>query len=230
MDEHNNWVLDALKDRNMALVGFADLFEIDSGSRMSFRYGVSIAIALRPEIVANIPNGPSMEYYNEYRKVSGELRETCDFLTEKIIEYGFQAKSLFCYKQDEEYKTPLPFKTLATRAGLGWIGKSAALITKRFGNAIRLGGVLTDMPFAVGEPVNVSFCGECMECVRHCPGGAITGKQWALRAVRDELLDAYKCKEAVVERGRALNIADGSCGICLAVCPWTQRYIKTKAL
>jgi len=41
----------------------------------------------------------------------------------------------------------MPQKTIATRAGLGWIGKTALLITPQFGSAIRLNSVLTDMEF-----------------------------------------------------------------------------------
>lgn len=118
----------------------------------------------------------------------------------------------------------MPFKTLATRAGLGWIGKSAALITKEYGNAIRLNGVLTDLPIKVGTPVNESFCGECDKCVKHCPGHAITGNTWRLHIDRDILLDAVSCKKTVIERGKVFNVADGTCGICISVCPWTKRY------
>ena len=56
---------------------------------MGFNYGISIAIALRGDIVSNIIHGPSMEYYNEYGKVSAELKATSNFLAEKIKERGF---------------------------------------------------------------------------------------------------------------------------------------------
>ncbi len=217
-----------MKNKNIALTGFADLSDIDTDSRFGLRYGISVAIALNPQIVSDIPNGPSMDYYNEYAKVSGQLRAVCAFLAERIQERGFTAKSLYCYKQNEQYRTPLPFKTLATRSGLGWIGKPATLITRQYGSAIRLGGILTDMPLKTGEPVNYSDCGDCAECVNHCPGDAIMGKQWEPGVDRDALLNPYRCKETTIKRGKALNITEGSCGVCLAVCPWTKKYTKAQ--
>ena len=223
MFTYNHWVEETLAGRNIALIGFADLSEIDIETRRGFPYGVCIAMAL-----ATLPSTAqeaTAAYYGEYKRVSAALRETSALLAEKIKERGFGALSLFgLYRQDGEFRTPLPFKTLATRAGLGWIGKSAALITKEYGSAIRLGGVLTDMPFETGAPVNTSFCGDCMACVRRCPGQAIQGSLWSLHAGRDSLLDAHACKRAVIERGKALGETEGTCGICIAVCPFTKKY------
>jgi len=51
--------------------------------------------------------------------------------------------------------------TVANRAGLGWIGHSAILVTPAFGKAVRLASVLTDAPFICAEPVLESRCGRC---------------------------------------------------------------------
>lgn len=226
MVENNKWVGEILRDRNIALIGFADLTVFDSDTRFELNYGISIAIALNYAIVAKIPDGPSMEYYNEYRKVSERLKDASDFLVEKIQECGFAAISISRQKQNENFRTQFPLKSLATKSGLGWIGRSAALITKQYGNAIRLGGVLTNMPFKTGVPINSSFCGDCMECVKSCPGNAIKGEIWRLHTDRDELLNAYECKKTVIERGKIFNIMEGSCGVCLAVCPYTKKHFE----
>jgi len=226
MIENNIWVEEILKDKNIALTGFAGLSEIDADLRRGFKYGICIAMVLT--VFPSTSSEPSKEYYDEYRRITSELRKTSFFLVEKIKERGFDAYSLFHDKQDENFRTPLPFKTLATRAGLGWIGKSAALITKKYGNAVRLCGVLTDMPLVTGTPVNSSFCGDCDECVKNCPGKAITGNSWSLNSDRDDLLNAYKCKETVIERGKIFDVTDGTCGICLTVCPWTKKYINSQ--
>jgi len=225
MIENNIWVEEILKDRNIALTGFADLSEIDADSRRGFRYGIVFAIALT--VFPSTLSEPSKEYYDEYHRVSAKLKETSDFLSDKITERGFGAVQAG-QPQDENFRTPLPFKTLATRAGLGWIGKSAALITKKYGNAIRLNGVLTDMPLKTGTPINSSFCGGCDECVKNCPGKAITGNSWGLHTDRDELLNAPQCKQAVIIRGKKFGVAEGTCGICISVCPWTKKYINAQ--
>lgn len=224
MEENNSYVLEILAKRKIALIGFADLSEIDANLRHGFKYGISIAVAFK--VFPSTTNEPSIEYYNEYKKVNAILRETSYFLAEKIKERGFDAYSLAGEKQNEDFRTQLPYKTLATRAGLGWIGKSATLITKEYGNAIRLNGVLTDMPLETGTPINTSFCGDCVECVKNCPGEAIQGNLWDVHCDRDNLLNACECKKAVIERGKVLNVADGSCGICISSCPWTRRYIN----
>jgi epoxyqueuosine reductase QueG len=83
------------------------------------------------------------------------------------------------------------------------------------------------MPLKTGAPINSSFCGDCMECVKNCPGNAIIGSLWELHTDRDELLNAYECKKTVIDRGKIYGITEGSCGVCLAVCPWTKKYIES---
>jgi len=43
---------------------------------------------------------------------------------------------------------------------------------------------------------------------------------------RDEFYDAFACKKKAVESTARLGIEGDLCGICIAVCPWTQKYIK----
>lgn len=222
MESGNTIIQDLLKDKDISLIGFADLSEIDPEVRFGLRYGICLAVALK--VFPNVEGAPTYEYFEEYKKVSMQLREVSFYLEEKLREMGYNAYSLAREHQDAQYVTPLPFKTLATRAGLGWIGKSTALVTREYGSAVRLNGVLTDLPLETAEPVNGSFCGDCRECVEHCPAGAITGNNWTLNVPRQELLDPFACKAKVVERGKFFGITEGSCGICIGVCPWSIKY------
>ena len=92
MMENNHWVEEILKDRNLALIGFADLSEIDTEIRYGYQYGICIAIALK--VFPSATNEPSKEYYDEYKNVSARLREASDFLAEKIKECGFNASMI----------------------------------------------------------------------------------------------------------------------------------------
>ena len=224
MDTYNDYIHELLRDDRVSLVGFADLAEIPQEQRDGLRYGVCIGIALK---VFPSLGEATQDYYREYKDVSRRLREISYKLEEKIREQGFAAYSLARNHQDEHFCTKLPFKTLATRAGLGWIGRSAVLVTRKYGSAVRLSGVITDMPFETGTPVNTSQCGECRACVDACPAGAIVGNHWDVNVPRDALLDPYRCKAKVIERGEAMGVRDGSCGICLRVCPWTKKYISS---
>jgi epoxyqueuosine reductase len=223
MQTNNDYVKQILANKEIVLIGFADLSEIDETVRRGFKYGISIAVALK---VFPSTGEATVEYFNEYKRVSAVLKEASYYLADKIGDFGYNAFALAGERQNEQYRTALPYKTLATQAGIGWIGKSAALITKEYGNAIRLNGVLTDMPLETGTPTNSSLCGDCCECVKNCPGKAITGNQWDIYTDRDDLLDAFACKKAVIDRGQVLGVTEGSCGICLSVCPWTKRYIE----
>ena len=223
--ENNRYIIDTLEGKNISMLGFADISEVSSEQRQGLRYGICVAVALN---VFPSESEPHEDYYNEYRKLNATLKEICLFLEEKITERGYSAYSLFRNKQNEDFRTLLPFKTLATRAGLGWIGKSSTLVTREFGNAVRLGGVITDMPFETAEPINKSFCRNCNACVEACPAGAIKGDLWELGRDRDEMIDPVKCKNKVIERGEKMGVKVGSCGICLSVCPWTRKYMESK--
>ena len=225
MADYNQWVEKTLEKFNLSLIGFADLSEIDADLRHGFKFGICIALALQN--FPSITDEPSKAYYDEYNNVSAKLLEANDFLAEAIKDIGFNVFSLSRVKQNEQFRTQLPYKTLATRSGLGWIGKSATLVTRQFGNAVRLRGVLTDLPLTTGIPINTSLCGECEECVKYCPGHAVLGNSWHLGLDRDSLLNPFDCKKTVIDRGKIWNVTEGSCGICISVCPWTKKYINS---
>ena len=121
----------------------------------------------------------------------------------------------------------LPHKTIATRAGLGWIGKSALFTTKSYGSALRLSSVLTNAPLDIGKPILKSRCGKCMECRDACLGGAISGLNWNYKLKRNDFYDDKKCeKYALKVSEENLGKPDTVCGKCIFACPHTQKYIK----
>jgi epoxyqueuosine reductase QueG len=116
---------------------------------------------------------------------------------------------------------------VATRAGLGWIGKDALLITSEYGSAIRISSVITDMPLITDRPINESKCGNCTNCASGCPAAAIKGIPWNVNSTRDELIDPFKCRKKARELTKKnVGIEISICGKCIEVCPYTKRYIK----
>lgn len=109
-------------------------------------------------------------------------------------------------------------KMAATIAGLGWIGKSSLFVSPQFGSGLRLATLLTDAPFAPGEPVTKSRCGDCIECVNACPYGAIKGEAWYPGIGRDTLLDAFLCSSKREEFIPRLGYKH-PCGLCIQACP-----------
>jgi len=77
----------------------------------------------------------------------------------------------------------LSYKRLAQLAGFGCMGKNTLIINPVYGPWIRLDAVLTDAELAVDKPFQSDLCGDCEECVRACPAGALTPYK----------IDAEKC-------------------------------------
>jgi epoxyqueuosine reductase len=219
-----------LKSHGADLAGFADLTPLPAAVRSDMPRGVSFAVALRPDRVAPIRSGPTLEYFDEYTRVNALLGELSVAAAHFLQERRFRAISSAATNEGidpQTHSTRLPHKTVATLAGLGWIGKSALLVTETFGSAIRLNRVLTDAPLPTAEPVIGSRCGTCDACVTACPGRAPSGKAWSSGMGRDEVFNAFDCRLAA--RRIALErtgIEETFCGICIAVCPWTERYLR----
>jgi len=119
---------------------------------------------------------------------------------------------------------PILELNLAQRAGIGFIGKHTNLISRRLGNWIFVGEVLTNLELPPDEPAR-EHCGTCRRCIDVCPTRAI---------VAPHQLDARLCisyltielKGAIPIELRSLigNHVFG-CDDCLEACPW-NRFAK----
>jgi len=113
----------------------------------------------------------------------------------------------------------------AIASGLGELGKHGSMISPQFGSGVRLAGVTTDMPLVSTAPVNFGgdeFCATCQICTRECPPGAIAEHKQMVRGVERWYVDFDKCIPYFAE--------SASCGICIAVCPWTRPQVRPKML
>ncbi len=225
---------ESLLEKGACLVGYADVSDVLFEAVASLEKAVSIAVALNPSVICEISKGPTKRYYKEYNRANNLLADLCDHTVDILISQGYKAVALepTIEKIDlTSLDAPLPHKTIATKAALGWIGKSALLITKRYGAAIRLASVLTNADLDIADPVEQSMCGDCHHCVDHCPANAIKGNNWQLGAPRDSIYDAFVCCETAIKLSKKVGIQStigrvAICGICINVCPWTQKYIS----
>jgi len=122
---------------------------------------------------------------------------------------------------------PVMEKSLAQRAGLGWIGKNGCLINRDFGSFLFLGELFLDFEVPADEP-ETNRCGECKKCIENCPMGAI---------VEPGLLDARRCiSYLTIEHAGPIDpaLADRigeqifGCDRCQRVCPFNGRCVETK--
>lgn len=217
-----------LHQNGAALFGVANLNGLIDSTMTT---GISVAVPVPVNIIEDLKTAPTKEYYDMYHTLNQKLNDIVTagavFLTQK----GYQAfaNTTKVVKYDEEWRTPLPHKTVATRAGLGWIGKSCLLVTPEYGSAIRLSSLITDAPLPYDTPITESRCGGCTQCVKHCPAQALTGTLWTAGMPREELFHREACKKVQTERMKAATGIDTDlCGMCFAVCPYTNRYLKGK--
>ncbi len=116
-------------------------------------------------------------------------------------------------------------KTAATQSGLGWIGKTALLVTPQFGSSVRLGTVFTDAALPVGAPITIGRCGSCRACVDACPVGAGRDVTWRAGLPRSALYDRAACDAYQL----GFPEYDEICGICIWVCPYTKRAFRRQS-
>ena len=226
MSDLNRELEALLRECGADLVGFADLLDVKEAG---LPFGVSVAIRLPPAIVRSIADGPNRAYYEAYHDINARLDRIVTAGAEFLKGLGYRAKAQTTktvVKLDEN-ATQLPHKTVAIRAGLGWIGRSALLVTREYGPALRFSTILTDAPLDVARPVDVSSCGDCGECVRHCPAGALKGEKWVSGLSRERLVDVSACSQTAKRLCRErFGIEATICGKCIEVCPFTRRYLK----
>lgn len=135
-------------------------------------------------------------------------------LARRIRALGWEAISASNVGADTAEVLHLP---LAVQAGLGQLGKHGSLISREFGSNMRLATVLTNMPLAHDQPEDIGvddFCQRCQICVTNCPPQAIFTEKQMVRGEEKWYVDFDKCVPYFA--------ANNSCGICVAVCPWTE--------
>ncbi len=193
-----------IKDSGADFVYFIDISmfpaDITEGCSCAVLFGKALSKEYISALRAN-QEPKRKEVFNTERKM--------DTLAEKLAEQ-LEAEG---YKSIAKLKTGLlPHKTVALRAGLGFIGKNNLLVTPQYGCALMLGKVLTAAPFlATSEMPKEPQCGDCNICVNTCPNKALLGKTWNLTTTRDEIIVRKLCT---------------LCQKCMVLCPYTGEYIK----
>ena len=210
-------------------VGFADIANFTP--QPGLNYGIVFYITYPKEIIRNMQNAPTQEYVKELVSLNSRLDELGEQCENFLIERGYnayaQTKKRLGTDFGEFNSFELPHKTIATRAGLGWIGKSALFTTTKYGSALRLSSVLTDAHLDIGKPILKSKCGKCEICKDACPGGAISGIEWNYKLKRNEFYDDKKCEKYALQISEEnLGKSDTVCGKCIYACPHTQKYVK----
>ncbi|MBK0379184.1 tRNA epoxyqueuosine(34) reductase QueG [Mucilaginibacter segetis] len=117
---------------------------------------------------------------------------------------------------------PVLDKAWAKKAGLGWIGKNANLISKKTGSFFFLAELIIDLELEYDIKPTADHCGSCTRCIDACPTDAIVGPyvvdgsrciSYLTIELKNEIPNEFK--------GKMDNWMFG-CDICQDVCPWNR--------
>ncbi len=180
-----------------------------------------------PDATAPIGKVANYAQYEDYHPfIKERLRKLTEFISSVT-------------RRDHKFKicvdsAPLAERTLAARAGLGFIGKNRMLINPKLGPQIFLGEIITTLKLSIDEPIScrsesalaneqsIDKCSNCDKCINACPTGALRP---------DGQFDANKCiNYLIIEyKGRippdlAEKIADRlfGCDDCVLACPYQK--------
>ena len=185
-------------------VGYGDRIHL------SYRYAIVVASALDKEMINRAPQDgvwtAAMLGYAKCTAVTAQM-------TLYLKSLGYEART------DNFFEYYSPMTPLAAAAGIGQIGRCNCVIHKEYGNRLKIGAILTDIPLIEDSPVDfgmVEFCRACLKCAVDCPAKAVSfqGPEMMNGLLQWRHHDT-KCMEMW------MNLQTG-CGICMWSCPFSR--------
>ena len=199
------------KELGAGIVGICEMKDeyLVEGAKNKYRFAISLGLPMDRDKMLHVPEHTSAkEVQRVYIKAS--------YLTVDLARYirslGWPAQGLPVNSSSEYLHIPI-----AIAAGIGELGKHGSLICKEYGSNFRLTTVVTDLPLATDEAVDIGvddICTTCQACTKECPPDAIFAeKQW-VRGTKKWYVDFDRCTPYFS--------STHGCGICLEVCPWSE--------
>ena len=174
--------------------------------------GNGLGLGIEEQGAGVVPGLAATDYHEELlarlRKIEAALLERVGCETRCYVDTG-----------------PLVERSMAVRAGIGWVGKNTCVLNQEVGSWLLLGVIVTSLPMGAGVSLMEAAdrCGSCTRCVEACPTGALVGERE---------MDASRCiayltieKKGVIaeELREAMGRQVFGCDICQDVCPWNRR-------
>lgn len=217
-----------LKSEGADFVEFVNISQLNAKQTKGYPTAILLGMYLTPKYLHEVSEMPDyvekikrdhLIDQDEFNIKEMKTDNMADDISNYLLSIGYSA-----YSQSENNvastgfydvsnkSTPLPHKTIAGMAGLGWIGKNNLLVTHHYGCAISICSVLTNAPLEVvlGNCVS-SKCGDCNICKDVCNVNAIKGVTWTPGTLRDVVVDVELCN---------------TCLKCMVICPQTQKYMN----
>ena len=101
-----------------------------------------------------------------------EVVDTYELIHAEAVEEGKPAPDVI-----------IDFGKAAAACGLGEMGLNGKIINKEYGPFMRYCFIITDMPLECDDELRESICDKCGECIKACPGNAVS----------EDGLDTWQC-------------------------------------
>jgi len=200
-----------------------DPSQVLSGARSIIMLGVNYWPG--PELRQSGPQWARYALWEDYH----------DTIKAALVEAGRAIEAVFAVGGgDYRYYVdtgPVIERGWAAKAGLGFVGKNAMLISRKHGNWLFLASVLTRVALRPDPPVRRQasdfadvglLCGKCTRCLDACPTAAFAapGVVDARRCVSYQTIE----NKGIIPRELRMGIGQRiyGCDTCLEVCPWNR--------
>lgn len=193
-----------LEEKNIAL---------RTDARETLESAQSVIVCLFPYFIGDQENtNISISSYSlDYHSIcKAKLERIGKFLKEQILNFEYKAFV---------DNGPLSERHIAYLAGLGYIGLNSNFISDQYGSYVFIGYIINNYAFELDHPVKQS-CMRCGQCIRSCPGGAISG---------DCSINPRLCRSFITQKKGELTKEEieilqkddliYGCDICQEVCP-----------
>ncbi|MBQ7574229.1 MAG: epoxyqueuosine reductase [Clostridia bacterium] len=97
------------------------------------------------------------------KSTSPEVSQTYELIYSSPVEEGKPAPEVI-----------IDYNKAAVVCGLGTIGLNNKVIAPKYGTYMRYAFIITDMPLQCDKPIENDLCDKCGECIKACPGNAIS--------------------------------------------------------
>ncbi len=183
--------------------------EVRSSINLAFDYGT-------PE--TRLPGGGRVARYAVGRDYHRFLGKAAQRIRARLVAEGVPQEQLRVGTD----AVPILERALSARAGIGFLAKSAGVISPTHGPYLLLAEVLTPLDLTPDGP-SPGSCGSCTACLSACPTNAITSPY----QVDANLCLSYTTIELRGFIPEPLREQQGEwffgCDVCLEVCPFTSK-------
>ncbi|MBQ6480818.1 MAG: tRNA epoxyqueuosine(34) reductase QueG [Anaerolineaceae bacterium] len=205
---------------------------------------LAVPMGLQPE--KNEPEVASYAHYFDYHEAILPMAETLlqsiqsyltDFTPKKnktiifhnlpikddVADHQLPPAPVFSYRICID-SAPILERSLAVKAGLGWIGKSSMFVSPMHGSALFLCEILLSLPIEPDEPYTRDGCGSCTRCVNACPNHCIDPESRTIRADHCASYLTIEHKgDFTPEQSKMVGTHLFGCDACLRACPWNKK-------